>query len=80
MKIKKLEIEIDGDVKKLTLEQAKELRDILLEAFPVDSKVIHEYRELYPYQWPYVTWSCGTIHPQTQGTSVTTDTLNLVAN
>ena len=69
IKFKKVEIQIGDTVTKLSLDEVKELRDILNDAFPVEPAVVREY---IPYRfwgrdgWPYtVTYSgygayCGS--------------------
>jgi len=57
MKIKNIELEIGRKTINLTVEQAKELRDILNETFPEDTTVVHEHHNYErPYRAPYQYW------------------------
>ena len=53
IKISKVEIEIAGKTLDLTLTQAKELRDILCEAFPVDKPMYYVPSPLGGISRPY---------------------------
>jgi len=55
IKIKKIELEVAGKNLSLSIEEAKNLRDTLLEAFPKNGNHYWPYYKDYPY-W---TWTSG---------------------
>lgn len=56
MKIKKIELQLSKkETIELTVEQARELRDILNDTFPVETKP--EYVPYWPNYQPYIHWT-----------------------
>ncbi len=81
VKVTKVEIEIGDSKQMLTLAQARELRDVLNEAFPEDTRltypiVIHDWSRPYHYWTP--TWSSPSY--TTNGITTTTNMLQISAN
>lgn len=80
VKVSKVEVQIAGKTLSLSVEQARELRDILCDTFPTDTKEVI-YREYYPYRrWRTVYLDASTTDATCNTTSnVSTDTLYLTA-
>ncbi len=58
MKIKKIELQLSKkETIELTVEQARELRDILNDTFPVETKPEKEYVPYWPNYQPYIHWT-----------------------
>lgn len=65
IEISKVEIKIAGEVLKLTLQQARELKGILNDTFPEPSINISYPVYVRPYTQPYISplypsWTCST--------------------
>ena len=75
VEVKRVVLKIAGKEIALSVEQAKELRDILSETFG-DGRV--ELGHFYT-GWPYGLWRCGTDRSSSGGTNISSPTFYLTA-
>ncbi len=90
VRVTKVEIEIGDSKQLLTLDQAKELRDVLNDAFPEDRPityptVIHEWPRPYHYWTPTYTsptysHRCGRLTGGMTGVTTTSNVLSITDN
>ena len=73
VEVKRVVLKIAGKEIALSVEQAKELRDILSKTFG-DGKVVHKH---FPLWWPYTTWTYGTNSCSSGNTAIDPHTVYL---
>ena len=81
VKVTKVEIDIGDSKHTMSLAQARELRDVLNEAFPEDRPapiIIHDWSRPYRYWDP--VWVTSPSWISSDGTTTTSNFLSITAN